>query len=211
MRRLTLLATSATIIALASPAFAAQIAAGSQISITGGVVPIGGPGVWAAFGLDFLNMGNAGTPNGTLTLNAAPTGDFSVLTLAGCPLSASAGGCGVIQDLPNFAAFAPISGFFTVTEGPTTLTFNLDDLSVDSRIPPGGSNIGTLAISGMGSFILPGFDPTPGMWTLTAQGPGTTTFSATALAAPTAVPEPNAMLLLGGSLALAGMVRRRRD
>jgi len=159
-----------------------------------------------ATGLDFLNMGAIGPGNGTITLNANVTGSFSSFTVAGCP----SGGCGFIKDLADFAAFAPTSAFFTVTQG-ATLTFNLNSLSVDSRIPPGGTNIGTLSVSGAGIFTQPGFDPTAGLWTLTTQGPGITTFSATAIAFPNAVPEPSAMLLLGGGLAMAGMLRRKRD
>lgn len=190
---------------LAGPALAVPIAANSQIDFTGGVTPIGSSNVSTATGLDFLNFGASGSPTGTIALNAPTTGTFAPLfTLAGCPNNASAGGCGVIKDITSLSPFAAIAAFYTITQGANTVTFNLDTLPTIVR----GANF--LAISGTGTFLLAGYDPTPAEFVLTTQGPGTTTFSATTLAMPAQVPEPWSLAVLGAGLVATGLGFRRR-
>jgi hypothetical protein len=193
-------------------AVGAQITPGSNIDITGSVDPIGGSSVGTATGLDFLTSGapSPGTP-GTITLNSDPTGSFSsIFTLAGCPLAASQGGCGTIQDLLSFSPTLPISPFYTVTEGANTLSFVLKTLNTPVQDPGSAGSLPTLSVSGTGTFLLPGFDPTPGIFTLTSQGVGETSFSASTIATSASIPEPASLTVLALGLVGLGMALRTR-
>jgi hypothetical protein len=196
-------------VSLAMPAAAVPIAAGSQISIAGSATPIGGGSVGDATGLDFLTSGvtGIGTP-GTISLGNAATGTFAaIFNSATCP-SFTAGGCGTIQDLTSFSPILPIDGFYTISLDGSVLTFDLTSLRVVSQTTQSADSLATLSIGGQGIFELAGYDPTPGIFTLTTQGPGEITFSATTLASP--VPEPATLGVLGFALAALGTVVRRR-
>jgi hypothetical protein len=95
---------------------------------------------------------------------------------------------------------------YTATEGAiiTTLQVSSDTFNFASGQLP------DLTISGAGTLTLTGFDPTPGNYILTTQGPTSVsvTFSVTSVAA--AVPEPASLAILGGALLAFGIGRNRR-
>jgi hypothetical protein len=121
----------------------------------------------------------------------------------------SAGACGTIQDLTSFSPSLPIDAFYAITLDGAVLTFDLTSLSIVSQTMGSDSSLPTLSFAGRGIFHLAGYDPTPGIVTLTTQGrPGGITFSATTLASP--VPEPATLGVMGFALAALGTVMRRR-
>ncbi|HEY2132705.1 MAG TPA: PEP-CTERM sorting domain-containing protein [Acetobacteraceae bacterium] len=162
-----------------------------------------------ATGLDFLHNRQTaiGTP-GTISLGSGSTGTFAAaFNSATCP-SFTTGGCGTIKDLTSFSPSLPIDDFYTISLDSSVLTFELTGLSIISQTIGSVSSLPTLAIAGQGIFDLSGYDPTPGIFTLTTQGPCDVTFSATTDA--TRVPEPATLGMLGFALVALGTVVRRR-
>ena len=150
--------------------------------------------------LDVTTMTGTPSPgvNGPITAGSA-TGDFlTVLDLNG--------DIGQMKDF-SFAGtgsaqfpVAPIASF----EVFPNLIFNLATLSVVSQ-----SSL-VLVLSGTGTFVAPGFDPTPGTFVLTGQTAGGSSFSFSASQAAVGVPDGGATLsLLGAALLALGAARRR--
>ncbi len=199
------------------------IPTGSQIDFNGGIDPIGGANVYNATGLGFRASGNPyvfGTP-GTLGLANTAQGAFTAFFATICP-SAAAGGCGTITSLTSFNVATeslntpalPVLDFLTFTQGGQSVTFTLNNFSI-TDVQSTGTSLGTLSLSGSGEIDYQGYTPTNGIVTITAQGPGSTSFSGSlvSLAAPVpTIPEPGSIVMLGmGVLALSGVAYRRRN
>ncbi len=192
------LAAAAALLCAAVPAQAAQIL--GQISFNGFVRPVGATNMGAATGLDFYNvfvpgssMGDGGTP-GTIFAALGTTGVFAGITCIGP--------CGTIKDLPTFAG-GPVASFFDIG---STIFFDLNAITSVTQIADGAG--GSLKLIASGTFRVAGMDDTAGVLTLTTQGNGETSFSATALSA---VPEPASWgLMIAGFGMIGGMLRASR-
>lgn len=188
---LKILAGTALAFAATTPALAAQLATGSQVSINGFLTPVTSGDVSAATALDFNAGGNVSTPGvaGPVT-SYTGSGSLNFVCLSSC---------GTIQDLNSLLIGPqPITNFVSLTNG---ISFNLIGITSVTRTP------GFLDVTANGTFNVAGFDPTPGIFYLSTQASGNTTFSAAA----TAVPEPSTWgLMLLGFGAIGFAMRRRR-
>lgn len=194
MRIQTTIAAAAALLSVAAPAHAAKII--GQLSFTGFVRPIGATNMSGATGLDFYNAFALGDPAGPGTILTAigSTGVFDGIICAGP--------CGTIQDLSNFSV-GPINSFFDIG---STIYFDLASITSVSQTTEGPG--GSLTLTAWGNFRIAGYETTPGILSLTTQGNGLTSFSATALSA---VPEPAswAMMIAGFGL-MGGILRASR-
>ena len=171
-----------------------------QISFAGYGAAIGSAGMAAATGIDFVSGADGALDQGVaggLTSFGGGTGSF-----AGFACAAVGGTCGSIQDLLTFNS-RPISNFVTLNNGATTVSFDVSTLEVSRD-----SLTNTLTLTGTGSLKETGYQSAAGTFVLTAQGNYVTSFSAQATA--TDIPEPASLALLGGSLALVSLVRRKK-
>ncbi|OAN61580.1 PEPxxWA-CTERM sorting domain-containing protein [Sphingomonas sp. TDK1] len=194
MKIRTMLAASAALIALSTPAHAAKII--GELSFTGFVAPIGSTKLIDATGLDFLhNNGKAGF--GTILSYIGSSGVFAG---AIC----TSGSCGEIADLPTFTG-GPINGFLNFYD---SLYFDLASISSVQRDPDAAN--GSLKLIINGTFRAPYYwENTPAVLTLTTQGSGFTTFSATVF--DSAVPEPASWaMMIAGFAMLGGALRYSR-
>lgn len=104
----------------------------------------------------------------------------------------------------DYSPYTPGSAFFTV--GPLTATI---ETLTDMVSTVNGHTV--FAFSGTADFAAAGYLTTPGSFTFSTQDSGPVTFSATAMATPSAdTPEPTSLLLFGtGVLGLAGVASRK--
>ena len=201
--RSTLLAAAA-LIGMTAAASAAPITAGSSIDLNGYLQANGGATLASATSLDFVT-GSGGPASvgtaGTLSSYSSGTGAFAGATCNG-------GSCGSIKDIASFRTGAQtITNFLTLSGGSnaSAINFTLSNISDIGR-----SNANFLTFTATGTITYDGFDPTAGTFFFSAQGDRITSFSGTTLAVATPTPEPASLAILGGSLAVLGLVRRRK-
>jgi hypothetical protein len=183
MRKLLLASAAASAMLWAAmPAEAVPIASGSELSVNGS-------DTFNQTSITFTGLGNVG----------GSTGDFTIV--ANCSLcvtmigSISAGTTGTLYNA--------VSGAVS-----SALALNNDEVITFTPGPVPAQD--ALEITGSGTLTLTGKDPTPGVYTLTTQGPqsAAVTFSATSVAQ--AVPEPASMAIFASALLAMGWVVRRQ-
>ena len=203
--RSTLL-TAAAVVGMSTAAFAVPVS--GQISVGGYAQANGSVGMGGATGISFANASGSSVSgtSGMLTSFGAGSGAFAAL--GAC--SSSTTGCGTIKNIASFTSMPATTSFLTLGAGTgQTVTFNLNSVTSVTRTQ---DNLGgSLTFTAAGTINYTGYDATAGQFILTAQGNNIVSFSATTLAANTAVPEPMSLALLGGSLAVVGLIRRKRQ
>lgn len=195
MHKLLLTAAGAAALLYASAASAIPIAGGSELSLNGSDTFTGAVG-GSTFTINFINPGNVG----------GQSGSFSELpNCTGCVTMIST----LTQASTNFT-------LYNVTDPNSTPAGDTSSLTAGSistfQITAGAGGLENLDVSGPGTLNLTGFDPTPGFYSLTTQGPSgtaTVTFSNTSIA--TGVPEPNTLAILGSALLALGFWWRWRQ
>ncbi len=177
----------AGVLALATSAHAVPIAAGSTLSLNG-------DDTFTATSVTFQNPANIGAGSGSFAILGTPPQCTACATM--------------ITNLTQGMA-APFT-LYTGHNLANTITTDLIVTTTPTFTYLGGA-LPSLTVTGNGTLDLTGFDPTPGLFTLTTQGPtGSTvvTFSVTSIAV--ATPEPASLAILGGALAGLGLFGKRR-
>jgi len=176
---------AAALMLTAGAANAVPIAAGSQLSTNGS-------DTFTSTSVSFIGAGNIGGASGSFAT------DFGVIPPE-------------IIGVVTYTDFTNASSNFQLyTATALGNTTTLVAATISSFVFTPGTPLQSLDVKGTGTLTLTGFDPAPGNWELTTQGPGgtaTVTFSQTSVAT---APEPASLALLGTSLlALAWALRRR--
>jgi hypothetical protein len=162
------------------------------------ILGVRGTNLAAATGLDFALTGTSGT---------------MMVTGASDSLAPFSGLTGTIKDF-TFAPSIATNSLYSVTNGGSTLSFDLTTISVLYQ------SASALVLTGTGTLSLTGYSATPGDINLAVTNTGNLnsnelqfTYSAGSSdpPPPSPVPEPASAALLGaGLVGLAGMLWRRR-
>jgi hypothetical protein len=178
-----LLAFVATVGLVAGAAHAVPIAPGSTLSLTG-------QDSFTQISITFNGAANVGATTGSFTELAACTGCVTMIAT----LDAGSGG-----------------NLYSVADGVDSSALAITPPSTFIFTPNANPALDALEVTGTGTLTLTGFDPTPGTFVITTQGPtqSSVTFSATSTPTVTA-DEPAAMGTFGVALVLTGWLYQRR-
>jgi uncharacterized protein YaiE (UPF0345 family) len=172
---------------MAASAYAVPITAGSTLSLKGS-------DSYTATSINFTNPADIG----------ARSGSFEAAGIVNC--------IGCVTMTSFSAGTATPFQLYTATEGALTTALVVSADAFDFT-PGDAMRLPSLAITGTGMLSLTGFDDTPGMFSITTQGPNDdvlVTFSVTSTATgSTTVPEPAPLAILGAGMVALWLGRRR--
>jgi hypothetical protein len=152
-----------------------------------------------------LSFSGKDTTDGTSLADATKFLTFSEVRANGAGTGSFSGIADLTAITVNPFTFSPFSGtptLWTVTTGGITYSIQMTSLTIGL---PRSENLLSLTGTGIASISGGVYDPTPGVWFLTANaGGGTASFSSTSI-----VPEPLTLILFGtGLLGLFGLRRK---